>query len=159
MDFVGLEPNASSKPSTLASCAVLDSWLSCVFFGLKKPIKLCCPFPDAVGSDLPPDLLFFDGGAGALSLRVRLETLFADVSDVRSELDCDLYNSDLDGLWKVSTVFVEADSDGTGTNVSFTALVVTTLSSFEEDDGLRVNMSLMLRRWVNSGMRRPDRGN
>lgn len=98
MDFLGLDPNASSKPRAAISCAFFASWLSCVFFGLKKPIKLCCPFPDVFESDLPPDLLLLGGGAGALSFRARLETPFAEVSDVRSELDCDLYNSDLDGL-------------------------------------------------------------
>lgn len=159
MDFVGLDPNASFKPGALACCVGFASWLSCVFFGLKKPIKLCCPLPDVFGSDLPPDLLLLGGGTGAFSFRGRLETPFAEVLDVRSELDWDLYNSGLDGLWKGSTVFVEADSDGTGTNVSFTALVIATLFSLKVEDGLRVNMSLMLRRWVNSGMRRPDRGN
>lgn len=149
IDFVRLDCKASSKLEALASC---------VFFGLKKPMRLCCPFPDMFGSDLPPDLLRLGGGAGALSLRTRLETPFGGVLDARSEFDCDLYNSDLDGLRKDSSEFVEADSDATGTS-SFTASSIAMLFSLKDDDGLRVNISLMLRRWVNSGMRRPDRGN
>lgn len=121
-------------------------------------MRLCCPFPDVFESDLPPDLPRFGGGAGALSLRARLETLFAEVLDVRSELNCALYNSDLDGLWLGSMVFIKAGSGVAGLNVSFTELLVIMLLSLKDEDGLRVNISLMLRRWVNSGMRRPDRG-
>lgn len=134
------------------------SWFSCVFFGLKNPIRLCCPFAEVLGSDLPPDLLLLGGGAGVLSLRCRLGTPFSGVLNGCSGLDCGLYNAGLDGLGEDSTVFVEADSDGSANNASFTVCLNAMLFALRDEDGLRENMSLMLRRWVNSGMRRPDRG-
>ena len=163
-----LKPPEDSCPlPLLASPAVLSA---AGVFGLKKPFKLCCPFPVVVAcADVDTDLERLRGRLVEVSPRDRLLlVLFAGLAGGAGEAGlgedcggraCAVARDDATRRSTASCNIVEGGSAASADGVS--------LSSSRDGDsvlgavvteGLRENMSLMFLRRSNSGISLPDSG-
>jgi len=145
--------DASPLLTEAETCISLRS--SRLLFGLKKPLRLCCPFPVVAKAALAADLVrLAAGGVYVSSLWDRLEPIGSWTSDVpwpRLVLFKATWASEFslsvdDGFeFDVESRLL---SFGAGAAVPFPAL-----------DDLRKNISLIFLRRSNSGINRPDNGN
>ena len=141
-------------------------------FGLKKPLRLCCPLlgPDLGGAEDPDltrlkDLLFDFSGNGLLWLGEEVEILapFSEEGiDSGTEKLVFCLVDDAEALFSIesagTSVTVGEWTDLLVCSFPVTRLAVTVDCSVDSE-GLRINMSRMLCRRSNSGMSFPERGN